>query len=67
MIKLIQGPKKEKMTIIKSISFDLDDTLWPLMPNIIKAEETTNKWIKENFPVLQRSLENKKQLKLEIN
>ena len=50
MIKLIQGPKKEKMTIIKSISFDLDDTLWPLMPNIIKAEETTNKWIKENFP-----------------
>jgi len=50
MIKLIQGPKKEKMMIIKSISFDLDDTLWPLMPNIIKAEETTNKWIKENFP-----------------
>ena len=50
MIKLIQGPKKEKMTIIKSISFDLDDTLWPLMPNIIKAEEATNKWIKENFP-----------------
>ena len=53
------------MTIIKSISFDLDDTL-ASVPNIIKAEETTNKWIKENFPVLQRS-ENKKQLKLEIN
>ena len=35
---------------IKSISFDLDDTLWPLMPNIMKAEETTNEWIKENFP-----------------
>ena len=35
---------------IKSISFDLDDTLWPLMPNIMKAEEKTNQWIKENFP-----------------
>ena len=35
---------------IKSISFDLDDTLWPLMPNIMEAEKTTNEWIKENFP-----------------
>ncbi len=35
---------------IKSISFDLDDTLWPLMPNIMKAEEVTNAWIKENYP-----------------
>ena len=35
---------------IKSISFDLDDTLWPLMPSIMEAEKTTNKWIKENFP-----------------
>lgn len=50
MINLILGLKKEKMMTIKSISFDLDDTLWPLMPNIMKAEETTNKWIKENFP-----------------
>ena len=36
--------------MIKSISFDLDDTLWPLMPNIMKAEEVTNEWIKENYP-----------------
>ena len=35
---------------IKSISFDLDDTLWPLMPNIMEAEKTTNEWIKDNFP-----------------
>ena len=35
---------------IKSISFDLDDTLWPLMPTILKAEETTNKWITDNYP-----------------
>ena len=35
---------------IKSISFDLDDTFWPLMPNIMKAEEATNKWIEENYP-----------------
>ena len=50
MINLILGPRREKIMTIKSISFDLDDTLWPLMPNIIKAEETTNEWIKENFP-----------------
>ena len=50
MINLILGPRKEKIMTIKSISFDLDDTLWPLMPNIMKAEETTNEWIKENFP-----------------
>ncbi len=35
---------------IKSISFDLDDTFWPVMPTILKAEEITNQWIKKNYP-----------------
>ena len=50
MINPTRGPRKERVMTIKSISFDLDDTLWPLMPNIMKAEEVTNEWIKENYP-----------------
>ena len=50
MINLTRGLRKERAMTIKSISFDLDDTLWPLMPNIVEAEKTTNEWIKENFP-----------------
>ena len=50
MINPIRGPRKERIMTIKSISFDLDDTLWPLMPNIMEAEKNTNEWIKENFP-----------------
>jgi len=34
---------------IKVISFDLDDTLWPIMPTILNAEKVTNNWIKENY------------------
>ncbi len=44
---------------IKSISFDLDDTLWPLMPTILKAEETTNKWIADNYPGTSSLLKSK--------
>lgn len=36
--------------MIKAISFDLDDTLWPIMPTILNAERKTNNWIKENYP-----------------
>ncbi len=50
MINPTRGPRKERVMTIKSISFDLDDTLWPLMPNIMEAEKNTNEWIKENFP-----------------
>ena len=36
--------------MIKAISFDLDDTLWPIMPTILNAERKTNSWIKDNYP-----------------
>jgi putative hydrolase of the HAD superfamily len=36
--------------MIKAISFDLDDTLWPIMPTILNAERETNSWIKDNYP-----------------
>ena len=41
---------------IKAISFDLDDTLWPLLPVILKAEEDTNKWLIENYPGVENLL-----------
>ncbi|RZO98343.1 MAG: HAD family hydrolase, partial [Gammaproteobacteria bacterium] len=41
---------------IKAITFDLDDTLWPLMPVILKAEKDTNKWLVENYPGIENLL-----------
>ena len=35
---------------IKSISFDLDDTFWPLMPTILEAERNSRDWIQQNYP-----------------
>ena len=41
---------------IKVVSFDLDDTLWPLLPVILKAEKDTNKWLIENYPGVENLL-----------
>ena len=41
---------------IKAITFDLDDTLWPLMTVILKAEKDTNKWLIENYPGIENLL-----------
>tara|TARA_Y100000768_G_C23941833_1_gene665502 strand:- start:21 stop:752 length:732 start_codon:yes stop_codon:yes gene_type:complete len=50
MTKPILEQKKEKIMIIRSISFDLDDTLWPLMPTILEAEKNSRDWIEKNYP-----------------
>ena len=44
---------------IKAISFDLDDTLWPILPVINKAEEITNKWLVKNYPGVEKLLKGK--------
>ncbi len=41
---------------IKSISFDLDDTFWPLMPTILEAEKKSRDWIEKNYPGALNSL-----------
>ena len=41
---------------IKAVSFDLDDTLWPLLPVIVKAEKDTNEWLIENYPGVENLL-----------
>lgn len=41
--------KKATMTMpIKAITFDLDDTLWPLKPTLMHAEHETYEWLKIN-------------------
>lgn len=34
----------------KAILFDLDDTLWPIAPVIVQAEETLFAWLREHAP-----------------
>jgi HAD superfamily hydrolase (TIGR01549 family) len=36
---------------IKAISFDLDDTLWPIWPTIERAEKVLLEWIAEHAPM----------------
>jgi len=35
---------------ITVIAFDLDDTLWPCMPTIHRAEKATYDWLLQNYP-----------------
>jgi len=44
---------------IKAVSFDLDDTLWPLLPVILKAEKDTNQWLIKNYPGVENLLKGK--------
>ena len=39
------------LTIIKAISLDLDDTLWPVWPVIEKAEAALGAWLGRNAPM----------------
>lgn len=39
---------------IKVLSFDLDDTLWPCTPTILRAEELLYQWLMVNVPVIPR-------------
>lgn len=44
---------------VKAISLDLDETLWPIMPTIIRAEQLTNEWIAANAPAVTAKFDNK--------
>ena len=44
---------------IKAVSFDLDDTLWPILPVILKAEKDTNEWLLKNYPGVEKLLNSK--------
>ena len=37
---------------IKVLSFDLDDTLWPCSPTILRAEDLLYQWLADHVPVI---------------
>ena len=41
---------------IKAVTFDLDDTLWPLREVIIHAHKESNNWIIDKFPNMSKVL-----------
>ena len=41
---------------IKAVTFDLDDTLWPLREVIIHAHKESNNWIIDKFPKMSKVL-----------
>lgn len=43
------------MKNIRLICFDLDDTLWPCMPTIIKAEKILYNWLETNKPFITKN------------
>jgi 2-haloalkanoic acid dehalogenase type II len=56
------------MTHIKAVIFDLDDTLWPIVPVIVRAESILFDWLKLNVPaVAQRfSIESMRERRLAL-
>lgn len=50
------------------ITFDLDDTLWPVAPVIRKAEETSWNWLRDYFPRIQErySLDDMMALRMQL-
>jgi FMN hydrolase / 5-amino-6-(5-phospho-D-ribitylamino)uracil phosphatase len=52
----------------KAILFDLDDTLWPIAPTILQAEETLFAWLREHAPrVAERfTIDTLRQARLEL-
>lgn len=38
------------MSVIKAVLFDLDDTLWPIVPVIKRAENLLFEWLQQNVP-----------------
>ncbi|HEX8785167.1 MAG TPA: HAD family hydrolase [Telluria sp.] len=52
----------------KAILFDLDDTLWPIAPTILQAEQSLFDWLREHAPrVAERfSIDTLRQARLEL-
>ena len=44
---------------LKAISFDLDDTFWPILPVVLRAERVVNGWMLRHYPGVENFLNNK--------
>lgn len=42
------------MSVIRAVLFDLDDTLWPIVPVIKRAEDLLHSWLADNVPAVAR-------------
>jgi len=51
----------DKVTVI---AFDLDDTLWPCMPTIHRAEETLYRWLQTHYPRITDSYDSRQMVDL---
>ncbi|MDB5930798.1 MAG: HAD-superfamily hydrolase subfamily variant 3, partial [Polaromonas sp.] len=38
------------LTLVKAVTLDLDDTLWPIWPTIERAEKALNGWLAAHAP-----------------
>ena len=56
------------MAQIKVLSFDLDDTLWPVAPAIVAAEQAVYAWLAEHCPraVRDHSIESMRELRRQV-
>jgi len=55
---------------IKAITLDLDDTLWPIRPTIVRAEEVLQEWLVDHAPDTAKLClqpEVKRDIRLEVN
>ncbi len=49
---IVDMSNTKKFEQIKCVTFDLDDTLWPVGPAIINAELKLYQWIEEHYPLV---------------
>lgn len=52
------------LTDVKALSFDLDDTLWAVMPVIQRAEAASREWLLEHYPKTHEFFDNHSVLSL---
>ncbi|MFT5209459.1 MAG: HAD superfamily hydrolase (TIGR01549 family) [Flavobacterium sp.] len=52
--------------MIKLIGFDLDDTLWDIIPVMIRAERILDNWLKVNAASLKYTVIEMRQLRIEV-
>ncbi len=53
----LSNSKELMFDSIKVIAFDLDDTLWPCMPTIERAEAATYQWLQQSYPRVSDALD----------
>ncbi|KAF3998611.1 HAD family hydrolase [Glaciimonas immobilis] len=48
-------PRSPTANPVKAVLFDLDDTLWPIMPVLIRAEQLLFEWLGQHAPAVSQN------------